>query len=119
MTEQELIQENTKLQARLQKAVEVFKEQKADIQRLTEEKSVCVSENERLQKRINELEKLAEDKNEKDDQFFEQVQEIENLKSTIETINGELKNTKDNVRLFVKDLSDFVSKFDSQYIATK
>ena len=73
MTEQELIQENEKLTARLKKAVEVFNEQKATIARLTEE--------------VESLKTKAEQANEKDNEFFDQVNEIENLKAELAEAN--------------------------------
>lgn len=69
MTEQELIQENEKLTARLKKAVEVFNEQKATISRQTDE--------------IESLKAKAAEAENKDNEFFEQVNEIEKLKDNL------------------------------------
>ena len=69
MTEQELIQENEKLTARLKKAVEVFNEQKATIARQTEE--------------IESLKAKAAEAENKDSEFFDQVNEIETLKTDL------------------------------------
>ena len=69
MTEQELIQENEKLTARLKKAVEVFNEQKATIARQAEE--------------IESLKAKAAEAENKDNEFFDQVNEIEKLKDDL------------------------------------
>lgn len=73
MTEQELIQENEKLTARLKKAVEVFNEQKATIARQTEE--------------IESLKAKAAEAENKDSEFFDQVNEIETLKADLNKAN--------------------------------
>ena len=72
MTEQELIQENEKLTARLKKAVEVFNEQKATINRQADE--------------INSLKTKASEAESKDNEFFEQVNEIEKLKEELKEV---------------------------------
>ena len=88
------LKENAKLQGRLQKAVEVFKEQKADITRLTDERDRAKSEVEKLNARVAELEKQTAEKNEQDSQFFEQVQEIETLKEKVAETEKNLDDTK-------------------------
>lgn len=75
MTQEELQQENEKLTARLKKAVDVFNEQKATIARQAEE--------------IESLKQKAAEGEKKDNEFFEQVNEIEQLKSTISSITEE------------------------------
>lgn len=91
MTEQELIQENEKLKARLQKAVVVFNEQKTTIARLTEERDDARNDLQKAQTVIAELETKANEASENDSKFFEQIQEIEDLKSEKETLNQQLE----------------------------
>lgn len=83
MTEQELIQENEKLTARLKKAVEVFNEQKATIARQAEE--------------IESLKAKAEQANEKDNEFFDQVNEIESLKAELQQVAEDRDNALERV----------------------
>lgn len=69
MTEQDLLQENEKLSARLKKAVEVFNEQKATIQRLTDERDAVIAK--------------AKEAEEQDNQFFAQEEKIEELSNDL------------------------------------
>lgn len=66
---EDLKQENEKLNARLQKAVQVFTEQKATIKRLTEERDAAVAKTSAAEAA--------------DEQFFAQEQEINNLNTKI------------------------------------
>ena len=75
MTQEELKQENEKLTARLKKAVEVFNEQKATITRQAEE--------------IESLKQKAAEGEKKDNEFFEQVNEIEKLKESLDIVTKE------------------------------
>ena len=88
MTEQELIQENEKLNARLQKAASVFAEQKATIKRLTEERDAAVA-------KTGEAEK-------QDELFFEQQNEIESLKSQVVELTDQNKTQETSI----EDLKD-------------
>lgn len=90
MTEQELIQENEKLTARLKKAVEVFNEQKATIARQAEE--------------IESLKAKAAEAEKKDNEFFDQVNEIETLKSDL--ANATRERDEVNTRL-TKAVSEY------------
>lgn len=74
MTQEELLAENKKLNERLQKAVTVFKEQKDTIARQTAE--------------IEALKAKQADAADKDEQFFEQVEENAGLKSENETLTN-------------------------------
>ena len=56
MTPEELIQENEKLKDRLSNAVKVFKQQKADIERLTAERDEAKAALEKSESRAKELE---------------------------------------------------------------
>lgn len=84
MTEQELIQENEKLNARLQKAASVFAEQKATIKRLTEERDAAVA-------KTGEAEK-------QDELFFEQQNEIEDLKDRLQKAQAVFKTQKATIQ---------------------
>lgn len=86
MTQEELKLENDKLNARLQKAITVFAEQKANITRLTEERDEALGNVDKLKNRISELEASAAKSNEDDDKFFEQLQEIDALKNELGSV---------------------------------
>lgn len=89
MTEQELIQENEKLTARLKKAVEVFNEQKATISRLTEE--------------VESLKNKAAEAEKHDDEFFDQVNEIEELKNKVKNLDDENSTLCNNLNDLIKE----------------
>lgn len=104
MTEQELIQENEKLTARLKKAVEVFNEQKATITRQAEE--------------IESLKQKAAEGEKKDNEFFEQVNEIEKLKEELTETNKELTEANNNYFVAdkkVQELTVRIAKATSEY----
>ena len=83
MTVEELTLENERLNGRLKKAIQVFNEQKATINRLTEERDSANAEIEKLKSRISELEKSVAENSENDSKFFEQIQEIDDLKTKV------------------------------------
>lgn len=89
MTEQELVQENEKLKARLQKAITVFGEQKANIARLTEERDSARAEQTKLEERIKALEEVSRANEENDTKFFDQLQEIESLNEQLNSAKEE------------------------------
>lgn len=91
MTPEELIQENEKLKARLNKAVEVFKQQKSDIERLSSERDEAKAALEKSETRVKELEVKNSENAENDAKFFELVEEIENLKAQKAEIEKERK----------------------------
>lgn len=102
MTEQELIQENDKLNARLKKAIQVFSEQKVTIERLTAERDDARNDKTTLEERVKELEAKQAEADENDAKFFDQLSEIDALKGNIEQINGELKSTKELAEKYKK-----------------
>ena len=103
MTEQELIQENEKLNARLQKAVTVFNDQKATIQRLTKERDDAKADLSQAQETINELEKkLAESA--QDETFFHQVEEISNLNESLKKERTEKEEAQTAHDIVLKEL---------------
>lgn len=97
MTEQELLQENEKLNGRLQKAITVFGEQKATITRLTEERDSANADIEKLKKRIAEFEADANKASENDTKFFEQVNEIQVLNLTVSKLKSECENANNTI----------------------
>jgi chromosome segregation ATPase len=94
MTEQELLQENEKLNARLAKATAVFKQQKADIQRLTEERDMTATSISKLNERVSELEEQIKVNEEQDSNFFDQLQEIDTLKQRVSELVTSLEKTQ-------------------------
>lgn len=106
MTEQELLQENEKLKARLQKAITVFGEQKANIQRLTEERDSARKELTKANERITELEELTAKNDENDTKFFEQVQEIEDLSAAKKSLEESLSKTESTLKTTEEQLQN-------------
>lgn len=106
MTEQELLQENEKLKARLQKAITVFGEQKANIQRLTEERDSARKEITKANERITELEELTAKNDENDTKFFEQVQEIEDLSAAKKSLEDSLSKTESALKTTTEQLQN-------------
>ena len=72
-----------KLNGRLKKAVQVFNEQKANIDRLTTERENALLSLKDREGRIEELESRLAEKEQDDNKFFEQLQEIDTLNETI------------------------------------
>ena len=110
MTEQELIQANEKLNARLQKAVEVFNEQKTTIARLTEERDAARAELQKAQETISVLEEKVEQASAKDDTFFEQVKEIDELNKQLEAERNEKKAAQEAHDVAQKSLKETKAK---------
>lgn len=106
MTEQELLQENEKLKARLQKAIAVFGDQKANIQRLTEERDSARKEITKANERIAELEELTAKNDENDTKFFEQVQEIEDLSAAKKSLEDSLSKTESALKTTTEQLQN-------------
>ena len=72
-----------KLNGRLKKAVQVFNEQKVNIERLTSERDDALQTIKVRVARIDELESKLAEKEQDDNKFFEQLQEIDTLNETI------------------------------------
>lgn len=89
MTEQELIQENEKLNQRLTKAIEVFKEQKENIVRLTQERDEAKEALDKKEATIIELRTKLDEKSGSDEKFFEQVNEIQDLKRQVNKLKND------------------------------
>ena len=83
--------ENEKLKDRLSNAVKVFKQQKADIERLTAERDEAKAALEKSESRAKELEAQKAENSQNDTKFFELVEENENLKSKKAAIEKERK----------------------------
>ena len=97
MTEQELLQENEKLNGRLQKAITVFGEQKATITRLTEERDSANADIEKLKNRIAELEAKANEASENDAKFFEQLNEIQVLEGRVNKLKNDCEDAYERI----------------------
>ena len=114
MTEQELIQENEKLRARLQKAITVFTEQKNTISRLTVERDDAKEELAKLNERIAQLEEVTKSIDEQDDNFFKQVEEIEDLSAKLKEqtdVNNVLNNENKTLRKQINDVANAFNDF--------
>ena len=72
-----------KLNGRLKKAVQVFNEQKTNIERLTSERDDALQTIKVRVARIDELESKLAEKEQDDNKFFEQLQVIDTLNETI------------------------------------
>lgn len=72
-----------KLNGRLKKAVQVFNEQKANIERLTSERDDALQTIKVRDGRIDELESKLAEKEQDDNKFFEQLQEIDTLNENV------------------------------------
>lgn len=88
MTIEQLQEENKKLNARLAKAVTVFKEQKENLDRLTAERDNAKEDVAGLSSRITELEAKLQEKSSDDTKFFEQLEEISNLEEQLAEKQG-------------------------------
>ena len=108
--EEQLQAENQKLNARLQKAVTVFNEQKENIARLTTERNQALEDATRYQNRVNELEKKLADKDADDTKFFEQLAEIDELKNAA----NEMKIVYDGVASQNEELTVEVRRLESE-----
>ena len=97
MTEQELIQENEKLNARLKKAIDVFKEQKENITRLTEERDSAKQEITRLDTRVQELEAKVAESSENDSKFFDLLNEIEVIKEQAKGLEADKASLEESL----------------------
>ena len=113
MSQEELQQQNEKLNQRLTKAIEVFKEQKENIARLTEERDKARLETKEAEARVEELSKKLEEKSESDEKFFEQVNEIqvlekrtEKLKADCEQAYEDLGNAQERIKSLEADNSN-------------
>ena len=114
MTEQELIQENEKLRARLQKAITVFTKQKNTISRLTVERDDAKEELAKLNERIAQLEEVTKSIDEQDDNFFKQVEEIEDLSAKLKEqtdVNNVLNNENKTLRKQINDVANAFNDF--------
>ena len=113
MSQEELQQQNEKLNQRLTKAIEVFKEQKENIARLTEERDKARLETKEAEARVEELSKKLEEKSESDEKFFEQVNEIQVLekrtekrKADCEQAYEDLGNAQERIKSLEADNSN-------------
>lgn len=121
MTEQELLQENEKLNGRLQKAITVFSEQKATITRLTEERDSANADIEKLKNRIAELEAKANEASDNDAKFFEQLNEIQVLEGRVNKLKNDCEDAYDKIAQKdseINALKDEATAFQAQVETT-
>lgn len=97
MTHEELQQQNEKLNQRLSKAIEIFKEQKENIVQLTEERDKARLELKEAEARVEELTKKLEEKSENDEKFFEQVNEIQVLERRNQKLDDDYEKALDKL----------------------
>ena len=131
MSQEELQQQNEKLNQRLAKAIEVFKEQKENIARLTEERDKARLEVKEAEARVEELSKKLEEKSESDEKFFEQVNEIQvlenrtrKLKADCEQAYEDLGNAQERIKSLEADKSNLndslnYEKIEHEKVATE
>lgn len=110
MTIEQLQEENKKLNARLAKAVTVFKEQKENLDRLTAERDSAKEDIVGLSSRITELETKLQEKSSDDTKFFEQLEEISNLEEQLAEKQGLYDGLASQNEQFRKELSELEEK---------
>ena len=111
MTIEQLQEENKKLNARLAKAVTVFKEQKESLERLTAERDSAKEDVVSLSSRITELEAKLQEKSSDDTKFFEQLEEISNLEEQLAEKQGLYDGLASQNEQFRKELSELEDKY--------
>lgn len=92
--EQQLSEQVEKLNARLTKAASVFKSQKADIERLTNERDEATSETENLKAKVKEFEERISEYSDIDAKMIEQATELSNLEiefTKLKQVNADLR----------------------------
>ena len=110
MTIEQLQEENKKLNARLAKAVTVFKEQKENLDRLTAERDSAKADIVGLSARITELEAKLQEKSSDDTKFFEQLEEISKLEEQLAEKQGLYDGLASQNEQFRKELSELEEK---------
>ena len=110
MTIEQLQEENKKLNARLAKAVTVFKEQKENLDRLTAERDSAKEDVVGLSTRITELEAKLQEKSSDDTKFFEQLEEISNLEEQLAEKQGLYDGLASQNEQFRKELGELEEK---------
>lgn len=89
---EQLKKENEILNGRLKKAIEVFSTQKADIERLKNERDEAKSKLEQMNNVVHDLEERLNQNADNDTKFFEQLNEIEQLKSSLENAHAKIED---------------------------
>jgi chromosome segregation ATPase len=110
MTIEQLQEENKKLNARLAKAVAVFKEQKENLDRLTAERDSAKADIVGLSSRITELEAKLQEKSSDDTKFFEQLEEISKLEEQLAENKVLYDGIASQNEQFRKELSELDNK---------
>jgi chromosome segregation ATPase len=110
MTIEQLQEENKKLNARLAKAVAVFKEQKENLDSLTAERDSAKADIVGLSSRITELEAKLQEKSSDDTKFFEQLEEISKLEEQLAENKVLYDGIASQNEQFRKELSELEEK---------
>lgn len=106
MEEKDLKAEVEVLQGRLKKAVDVFKEQKEDISRLTAERDEYIETLKTRNEYITTLEKKVEEKSQDDGKFFEALGEIDDLRTRLDAAERNAVDLDGQVSALTQSLSE-------------
>jgi len=106
MEEKDLKAEVEVLQGRLKKAVDVFKEQKEDISRLTAERDEYIETLKTRNEYIAALEKKVEEKSQDDGKFFEALGEIDDLRTRLDAAERNAVDLDGQVSSLTQSLSE-------------
>ena len=106
MEEKDLKAEVEVLQGRLKKAVDVFKEQKEDISRLTAERDEYIETLKTRNEYITALEKKVEEKSQDDGKFFEALGEIDDLRTRLDAAERNAVDLDGQVSSLTQSLSE-------------
>ena len=117
-TIEQLKQDNEKLNARLVKAIEVFKEQKANIDALTKENEELKNASKNNVVSNEELDKLVADKENLNEQLKDKDVEIANYKDALESVNSQIKDLEkwnNDYELKLKDSETAYEQLHKKY----
>lgn len=109
MTELEidLTQQVEKLNGRLSKAAQVFKTQKADIERMTSERDEAQAEVDKLKSKIKELEQRISENSQTEETMMEQSEQLSQLET-------ELSKTKSSFQEEVEKTNSLKDELDKE-----
>lgn len=110
---EELQQENSRLNDRIRKAIEVFTEQKNTISILTADKEALEAETLILKDKIQALEESATKRSENDGKFFDQLQAITELEDAMAEMKSEHSRIEIQMRSDIKQRDEEISSLKS------
>ena len=105
-----LQQENEKLNSRLKKAIQVFSDQKENIERLTAESAELQEIIKTKTSRIEELENKLKEKEQDDNKFFDQLQEIDKLNDIIKNNENTISQEKANAEKLSEAIESYAAE---------